>query len=1144
MFKINIKLLLLSITVLLLSLFIVPLNFKASAQSPTAAGPQAGFTAPSIEKEYPTLSDRLQKDPVIVGQGGNPGVWRVILNLVDIGLLLFLIFIAFANILRIDLNTYAIKKSLPMLLIGVLLANLSLLICRALVDSSDVLIQTFIQSVPTNVPNCTQATISQPAGQFVCALVNAVYGGGFDALYNAGKGGGTAVLPAFVGLVAFAGLAFGLGGGLIVLVFLAVILVFIPAIAFLILAFLLYIRTYVIVFLVCIAPAAFITLAIPPLQGLFKRWWSEFTRWVFMGPVVFFFLWLAVKFYEAAGQKTNFGTYLIVLFCVYMAIMTPFKMGGAVMAAWGKFGARIAGVGPGGWLRRVGERTGMWGLKRFGTTKEGTARLGTKAIIGALYGKELHERRMTARKGELMAAYTRGVALPGGRRFWSAGGLLQHEEEATANLEAATGQILWDYYKRYPEKKKQVTRFQLKATESQDALNKQKNEAMKEIISKEIEEVDKETKKVKEELTVEFEGGQVKIDHLEQTRKKLNEEKQKVLNGALDTRQAEIEQKTDQDAAVQEALGKYQAGELTEEGYGEIRRKAREKVVTDVKTEIDEQFQPQFSELDGAENDLKTRVENQVAANLAKRGIAADRLVLARKKIVYDRLMLEDTKARAEFFSAEQINGDLSQTSRVDKDVFGKQYIVTQDDVQAFVRGDFENLAKDRADQRAAIIADLNERVGALRMQASQSFNPHQAAATRSLYKLAENSGYLSEVEKNLSPEERVKLARAKDIQQHEHWGERLAASRPLINAIANRPAGQLSARVAPIANPDHIRIAEEVYEDVEKLDPAQIDIGLLERKIKPSARPQFSALISGRIRTVVDDQLIDLIAPHIGIDAKDEKGKAEVVAKFAPHRQEIIEALQDPIKARVNINQIFQILGQIDPKWRQRQLPATVDLSTLSRESRLLGHLDSMVRNEDFSGEATQISQYDKVYEGLDPAVVQQRIEGSDSHIRDIFESSVSNSVPDFKTKTKAGIEYISSQKPPIPQGMIEAWKKDPERYAGEVLMALHNIKMAGQARLAGQPGGAGGPGQPPPAGTPPPTAPPGAPIGGSNVPGGNVGPQPRVNVPPATPVPPAGPIPSAGPVPPAGPIPSGGPIPPGKKVPGSEKGPQPRVE
>jgi len=224
--------------------------------------------------------------------------------------------------------------------------------------------------------------------------------------------------------------------------------------------------------------------------------------------------------------------------------------------------------------------------------------------------------------------------------------------------------------------------------------------------------------------------------------------------------------------------------------------------------------------------------------------------------------------------------------------------------------------------------------------------------------------------------------------------------------------------------------------------------------------------------------------------------------------------------------------------------LPATVDLSTLSRESRLLGHLDSMVRNEDFSGEATQISQYDKVYEGLDPAVVQQRIEGSDSHIRDIFESSVSNSVPDFKTKTKAGIEYISSQKPPIPQGMIEAWKKDPERYAGEVLMALHNIKMAGQARLAGQPGGAGGPGQPPPAGTPPPTATPGAPIGGSNVPGGNVGPQPRVNVPPATPVPPAGPIPSAGPVPPAGPIPSGGPIPPGKKVPGSEKGPQPRVE
>jgi len=264
-------------------------------------------------------------DPASLATPGNPKgwiltTWQWSLGFVNSAIIAVLILIAFANILRLNLDTYAIKKALPGLILGVILANFSLLICRMLVDFSTVLIYTFLG----NPKDLAQG------------LVNAL--GLSEAV-------GAAGIPfAIIGFI----VAPGVGLGILII---ALILLFLPAIGVLILAFLMYIRIAVIYLAVAISPLAFICLGIPPAKSVFTKWWSMFLNWVFMAPVVFFLLKIATL---AGGTgDVSFTSYIIGLAMLYLAIMTPFKMGGAVMQMWGRVGSLITGTSKGGYARKA-----------------------------------------------------------------------------------------------------------------------------------------------------------------------------------------------------------------------------------------------------------------------------------------------------------------------------------------------------------------------------------------------------------------------------------------------------------------------------------------------------------------------------------------------------------------------------------------------------------------------------------------------------------------------------------------------------------------------------------------------------------------------------------------------------------------------
>ncbi len=243
-------------------------------------------------------------------------VWRFCMSLINSVMVAFLIFLAFVNILRIQMDTYAIKKILPTLVLAVILANFSLLICRAVVDFSDVLVHTFADNKEQLAKDLVSALgLSDRAANLLQMPV----------VSNFASGGVASLLVLLAGII----------------------LAFIPAIAILILAFLLWIRVIVVQVLVAISPLAFIAMVLPITKTWFARWWGQLFNWTYMAVAIFFLL-KVISLMKPSGTGVQIWTLVAAWVVLYLTVQVPFKLGGALMSAWsnaGKFAASKLGRG-------------------------------------------------------------------------------------------------------------------------------------------------------------------------------------------------------------------------------------------------------------------------------------------------------------------------------------------------------------------------------------------------------------------------------------------------------------------------------------------------------------------------------------------------------------------------------------------------------------------------------------------------------------------------------------------------------------------------------------------------------------------------------------------------------------------------------
>lgn len=240
--------------------------------------------------------------------------WDTMHAFINIFMIFTIIVIAFANIFRINIDKYAVKKALPGMVMGVILANFSGLICRGILDVAEVVFG-FVTGGAVGGPTAVVLKA------FTAFNVNVLLAVGKTSL-------GMGIPLAIFLLVGFLALALLLAG----LLFL----------------FIMAMRVGIIYTLYVLSPLAFLALGSPITSGLFKRWWDDFIKWAFVPVMMFFLLWMAgltIDGIKGWGGGTadpalwDMIKAIMSLTLIWTAMFLPFKLKGWIGGAVAGFAA-------------------------------------------------------------------------------------------------------------------------------------------------------------------------------------------------------------------------------------------------------------------------------------------------------------------------------------------------------------------------------------------------------------------------------------------------------------------------------------------------------------------------------------------------------------------------------------------------------------------------------------------------------------------------------------------------------------------------------------------------------------------------------------------------------------------------------------
>lgn len=200
--------------------------------------------------------------------------WVIVRDVANMFFVLILLVISIATILRVE--AYSYKKLLPKLLLMAVLINFSKTICGIIIDFAQVIMLTFV--------NAFQAAAG---ANFFQAL-------GLDKLFS------------------FENLAQGVTAegqqwDLVGTALLALIVTLVATITVGVLMVVLVARIVVLWTLIVLSPLAYLLASFPQGQSYAKQWWDEFTKYVISGPILAFFIWLALIVAGGGNANTEVG---------------------------------------------------------------------------------------------------------------------------------------------------------------------------------------------------------------------------------------------------------------------------------------------------------------------------------------------------------------------------------------------------------------------------------------------------------------------------------------------------------------------------------------------------------------------------------------------------------------------------------------------------------------------------------------------------------------------------------------------------------------------------------------------------------------------------------------------------------------------
>jgi len=234
--------------------------------------------------------------------------WQATRGIINILLILALLAISFSNILHINIDTYTVKKALPNLVIGVILANASFLIIRYMADIATVATYLFV-----NLANFTSFQ------EFITAVLRTV---GTDTLNTIGVAVNNPVIAPFI----------------------VILMTIVAVIGIVWMAFLFYVRLVAIYLLTILAPLAFVAYGLPGFEKYFKMWWQQFIKWLFILPAISAVLWIEYLVCTAGGNNDSIARTITCYFLFFTALGLPSKMGGAIIDKASKAFQKYTGV--------------------------------------------------------------------------------------------------------------------------------------------------------------------------------------------------------------------------------------------------------------------------------------------------------------------------------------------------------------------------------------------------------------------------------------------------------------------------------------------------------------------------------------------------------------------------------------------------------------------------------------------------------------------------------------------------------------------------------------------------------------------------------------------------------------------------------
>ncbi|MFA4833923.1 MAG: hypothetical protein WC619_03700 [Patescibacteria group bacterium] len=196
--------------------------------------------------------------------------WIIVRDLCNMSFILILLIIAFATILRQE--NYSAKKILPKLLLMAVLINFSKTIFGLLIDFSQVVMLTFVNGFAQNGP-----------GNFIAMFqtdkIMTMWGGKGDV------SSWSIVVAIITGVIAL------IITNIVVLVMLAILVM----------------RIIMLWVYTILSPLVFLGFAFPPVQNYTKEIWEDFNKQLVVGPVLAFFLWLALATASDSSNKLGSG---------------------------------------------------------------------------------------------------------------------------------------------------------------------------------------------------------------------------------------------------------------------------------------------------------------------------------------------------------------------------------------------------------------------------------------------------------------------------------------------------------------------------------------------------------------------------------------------------------------------------------------------------------------------------------------------------------------------------------------------------------------------------------------------------------------------------------------------------------------------